>query len=333
MKQSKINTSKVALINGDFFSEIKQTEKETFELALVDGPYFQVKGDFDFEFDDMKEWLNFYEKTAKALKRVMSKTGTIVVWGHVKNIAYLQVVFDKYFTFLSNCVWEKIDGQTRRSSPAQARRPIPVTERFLVYSANSEKQERHPYSLSFDPIRLHLRSCFEKIKQETQYKSNDKIAGLLGLSGRMIGHWTTKIQFELISKLRYTQLQELFPDYFPKCYDELRKEYEKALKGSETHKPARRFFDNTKHRLFDVIRHSQESNITRMYNHPTQKPPGLTGKLIEIMSQPGDQVLIPFAGSGGEVEQCLRLRRKVFATEINPKYFNIISDRIAYLLD
>ncbi|OJJ21372.1 hypothetical protein BKI52_12500 [marine bacterium AO1-C] len=333
MKQSKINTSKVAVVNGDFFNEIKQVEKESFELALVDGPYFRVKGDFDFEFDDMKEWLNFYEKTAKALKRVMSKTGTIVVWGHAKNIAYLQVVFDKYFTFLSNCVWEKIDGQTRRSSPAQARRPIPVTERFLVYSANSEKQERHPYSTAFDPIRLHLRSCFEKIKQETQYRSNDKIAELLGLSGRMIGHWTTTVQFEFISKLRYAQLQELFPAYFPKSYTELRKEYQKALKGSKKDKPVRRFFDNTKHQLTDVIRHIQESNITRKYDHPTQKPPSLIGQLIETMSQPGNQVLIPFAGSGGEVEQCLRLKRKVFATEINPKYYQIICNRIAYLLD
>ena len=292
MKQSKIKSSKVALINGDFFDEIKQTEKETFDLALVDGPYFRIKGDFDFEFDDMKEWLNFYKKTAKALKRVMSKTGTIMVWGHAKNIAYLQVIFDTHFTFLSNCVWEKTDCQTRRCSPGQARRPIPVTERFLVYAVGSEKQERHPYCPSFDPIRLYLRRCFENVKENTEYKSNDKIGKLLGLSGRMIGHWSTKIQFELISKLRYTQLQQLFPAHFPKCYDELREKYQKALKGSKKHKPARRFFDNSKHRLFDIIRHIQESNITRKYDHPTQKPPSLIGKLIETMSQPGDQVLL-----------------------------------------
>ena len=333
MKQSRIKTDKVAVLNGDFFDEIKQVEGQSFDLALVDGPYFRVKGDFDFEFDDMEQWLKFYKKTAKALKKVMSPTATIVVWGHAKNIAYQQLIFDKYFTLLSSCVWEKVDGVTRRASPAQARRPIPVTERFLVYSASPEKQERHPYSTAFDPIRLYLKNCFQTIKESTDYTSYDKIAKLLGLSGRMIGHWTTKIQFELISKLRYTQLQQLFPSHFPKPYDELRKEYEKALKGSEKRKPARRFFDNTQHALTDVVRHIQESNITRMYDHPTQKPPSLIGKLIETMSQPGNQVLIPFAGSGGEIEQCLRLNRKVFATEINPKYFNIISDRIAYLID
>ena len=330
--QTRFKNENATIICGDFFEEIKQAQDESFDLALVDGPYFRIKGEFDFEFDNREEWLKFYEKVAKSLKRVMSKTGTIVVWGHAKNIAYLQTLFDKYFTLLSSCVWEKIDCQTRKCSPSQARRPTPITERFLVYAISSEKQEKHPYSILFDPIRLYLKDCFQKIKQETKHKSNEQIARLLNLSGRMIGHWTTTCQWEFISKLRYTQFQGLFPAYFPKSYSELSRLYQKACKETGKHKPARRFFDNTRHKLFDVIRHSQESDITRRFNHPTQKPPGLTGKLIESMSQSGDHVVILFGGSGGEVEQALKLKRKVFATEINPKYYNTIIKRVGYLL-
>ena len=331
--QTRFENKSAVIINGDFFEEIKQAQSYRFELAIVDGAYYRTKGDFDFTFSDFEEWQKMYDQVAKELKRVMSKTGTVIVWGHALNIAYQQIAFDKRFNLLNNAVWEKVDCQTRRLPPSQARRLVPVTERFLVYSMESEIQNRYPeYNSIFDGVRLYLYDCFESVKNRTEYKSNRAIAQLINLSSRMIDHWVNTSQWSFISEKRYTQLQNLFPDYFKKKHSELAREYQKALNGSESAKPVRRYFDNTKHHLFDVIRHRQESNITRIYDHPTQKPPSLSAMLIEKMSQPGDEVLIPFGGSGGEIEQTLRLGRKVFATEINKQYYNTIMKRINYLL-
>ena len=324
--------TKATILLGDFFNEVTKLSP-CIDLAIIDGEYYKVKGNFDYKFKSFEDWQYKYERIAKATRKVMSPTGTVVVWGHAKKVAYQQVIFDKCFTLLSSCVWEKIDCQTRRSSPVQSRRFIPVTERFLVYSVGSEQSERYPYNSRFDEIRLHLRECFEQVKQNTDYTSNDQIAKLLGLTGRMISHWIAKSQWEFIAENRYTKLQKLFPNYFPKNYQSLKAKYLQILDGvqqerEQRQEPARRYFDNTKYKLTDVIRHRQESEITRRYPHPTQKPPGFCKILIETMSRKGDNILVPFGGSGGEIEQALRLGRNVFATEINEKYYSIIKSRV-----
>jgi hypothetical protein len=37
------------------------------------------------------------EDQARLYKRVLADNGTLFVWGDKKNIAYVQVIFDKYF--------------------------------------------------------------------------------------------------------------------------------------------------------------------------------------------------------------------------------------------
>ena len=62
--------------------------------------------------------------------------------------------------------------------------------------------------------------------------------------------------------------------------------------------------------------------------HPTQKPQKLSAELINISSRENDLVYIPFGGSGTELEQCQVLNRKYIGSEIEPKYYEIILDRL-----
>lgn len=63
--------------------------------------------------------------------------------------------------------------------------------------------------------------------------------------------------------------------------------------------------------------------------HPTQKPLSICERIIKVHSNKGDVVYIPFAGSGSEIEMCIRLQRNYIASEINAKYINnIIIPRI-----
>lgn len=102
-----------------------------------------------------------------------------------------------------------------------------------------------------------------------------------------------------------------------KEYEALRKEYEHL----------RRPFNN-KYRLEDVMKFDQESNITGKYDHPTQKPPKLSRALIETSTNKDSLVYIPFGGSGVEVEQCQILGLDWITSELEPKYCEIIEDRI-----
>ena len=63
--------------------------------------------------------------------------------------------------------------------------------------------------------------------------------------------------------------------------------------------------------------------------HPTQKPLSICDRIIKVHSNEDDLVYIPFAGSGSEIESCIRNNRNFLATEINKNYIeSIIIPRI-----
>lgn len=64
-------------------------------------------------------------------------------------------------------------------------------------------------------------------------------------------------------------------------------------------------------------------------SHPTQKPLSICDRIITVHSNIDDLVYIPFAGSGSEIESCIRNDRNYIATELNNDYIqNIIIPRI-----
>jgi site-specific DNA-methyltransferase (adenine-specific) len=63
-------------------------------------------------------------------------------------------------------------------------------------------------------------------------------------------------------------------------------------------------------------------------NHPTQKPLSISTRIVNHFSNPGELVLVPFAGSGSE---CLAARicgRVFLGFELNPDYVEIANRRI-----
>lgn len=54
--------------------------------------------------------------------------------------------------------------------------------------------------------------------------------------------------------------------------------------------------------------------------HPTQKPEKLAERILLASSHKGDLVVIPFAGSGSEIVQCIANGRDFVASENNPFY-------------
>ena len=70
-------------------------------------------------------------------------------------------------------------------------------------------------------------------------------------------------------------------------------------------------------------------NYKEATGHPTQKPEKLAERMLLASSRAGDLVVIPFAGSGSEVVQCIKNGRDFIASEINESYVgNIILPRL-----
>ncbi|MBI2885895.1 MAG: site-specific DNA-methyltransferase [Chloroflexi bacterium] len=63
-------------------------------------------------------------------------------------------------------------------------------------------------------------------------------------------------------------------------------------------------------------------------DHPTQKPLPLTLRIVGHFSNPGDLVVVPFAGSGTECLAAAMLGREFWGIELNPDYVEIALDRL-----
>jgi DNA modification methylase len=61
--------------------------------------------------------------------------------------------------------------------------------------------------------------------------------------------------------------------------------------------------------------------------HPTQKPVGLMGDILNDFTQENDNVLDVFGGSGSTLIACEQLGRKCYMMEMSPKYVDVIIKR------
>lgn len=77
-----------------------------------------------------------------------------------------------------------------------------------------------------------------------------------------------------------------------------------------------------------VIHHDKPS---RSSEHPTMKPITLVGKLIANSTKPGDVVLDGFLGSGSTMVAAHQLNRVCAGVEFDPKYCQVILDRMVQL--
>ena len=94
--------------------------------------------------------------------------------------------------------------------------------------------------------------------------------------------------------------------------------------------------DKTKDELIEIIKEIQrcgdvweeKKDAPGTYIHPTQKPISLPARALINGSQKGDLIYEPFGGSGSTIMAGLQLKRKVIATELDPRYVQVILERV-----
>lgn len=306
------------LRNCDCMDLLYDLPEKSQHLIIVDPPYFEVKGGFDFIWPSFDAYLSDVRRWATGVKRAMADNGTLLWWGHAKKIAYTQIILDEFFSLESSLVWRKKDSMQYQYYSADLSRTFNShNERLLMYSNDHEPTEwamtgteriieehikpRHPFA-------LYLRDEFKAANI-----SNKVISALFpsrtgGLTG-CVSNWLngdnvpTPEQYETIRRF-------LGVGYLRKEYEELRKEYEEL----------RRPFNNSM-KLEDVLEFSQEAHLTGRWDHPTQKPPTLCRALIQTCSKRGQNLLVPFAGSFVEVVEGVNLGLNVTASELDPSYY------------
>ncbi|HPY03802.1 MAG TPA: site-specific DNA-methyltransferase [Spirochaetota bacterium] len=312
---------------------MKDIPDKYFDVVYIDPPYFNVKGDFD-KLLTFPEWLDLHENVARESCRILKDNGSVILWGDAANIAYQQIIFDKYFNLLNSCVWKKSNGRGHRLSADSLRTFAPVTERFLFYDKGEDKSGLTMIMSNpdlFKSIKQYMRGEREKIMihhgMKTVEEFNIYIREITGTSSVVDHHYFADSQYVFPTLEIYAKLQTT--GFFRREYEELRREYEELRREYEE---LRRPFDLKTSRLrFDVIEWPIDSHITGKYNHPTQKPYTLTIEIIKTISRERDKILIPFSGSGTEAVASWDLFRDFLAIEKDEDYYKASVERLEIL--
>jgi DNA modification methylase len=299
-------------------------------LIIADPPYFEVKGDFDFIWKSFNDYLQDVEKWAVECKRLLADNGTLFWYGHAKNIAYAQVIFDMHFNLINNLVWDK--GSFMGLEESEGLRSFaPCTERILMYGSKAQdttglKEVEMEYVAPRNPFALELKKARLKkgvsINQVAEY---GKFYGNVNHGGA-VTNWERGYNVPL--KEQWQILCENLP-IERKEYEELRKEYEELRKEyEELRRPFANYF-----KLQEIFRFSNEAVKTgAKYDHDTVKPETLTRALILTCSRVNDLVVVPFAGSGTECAMSVKEGRKTIGFEITEKHAKMSNDRVQNIL-
>jgi len=306
------------IVHDDWMNN--QLPDKSVQLIIADPPYFEVKGDFDFVWKSFEDYLIDVEKWAIECKRLLADNGTLLWYGDAKNIAYSQIIIDKYFNLLNNLVWENTNDhkQQIRFNP-DLRTFAPLTERILVYS-----NEKYNLTQCVFLIRDYIRAEIIKAKGKIILKEVNEALGTATNGGGVASACLSldKAEPAMLTKEMYQKLQNWCSPFLSKEYEELRKEYEELRKEYEE---LRRPFNNEKF-YGDVIR--LPNYETANYDHDTIKPEKLTRIFIQTCSRPNDLVFVPFSGSGTEVAMAIKEGRNAIGFDVEEKYVEMGNKRI-----
>lgn len=299
------------------------------KLIIADPPYYKVKGDFDFVWKTFDDYLKDVEKWAIECKRILSDNGTILWYGDAKNIAYAQIIFDKYFNLLNSIVWENTNDHKQQIRFNEGLRTFaPTTERILMYENKGDKTGGELIFEQFlkpkNPFSKYLKIEFKNAKVTNKEISKLFPSRTGGLTG-CVSNWLNGDN--VITEEQYLKVKEFLDNkYLLKQYEELKEEYEE-LKAE--YEELRRPFNNALH-LGDVIR--LPNYETSDYDHDTIKPEKLTRILITTCSRENDLVVVPFAGSGTECAMSAKEKRPFIAYEITEKHAKMSQERANKIL-
>lgn len=142
--------------------------------------------------------------------------------------------------------------------------------------------------------------------------------GFSGYKGTLAAHYEPLLWFSKSNDFIYHTIREPY-----KSTERLKHKITKNGKSWEPHPDGKQAGDVWNIPVLAGRRFSDEK-----VDHPTQKPLAICDRIIKHFSNPGDLVIVPFAGSGSECLSAIRNDRRFIGFELNEKYIEIANDRI-----
>jgi DNA modification methylase len=229
---------------------------------------------------------------------------------------------DKIY-FRNLITWDKINGQGQLSA---SRRSYAVADEkclFIMLGQDGKNRKVDDFYEGYENILNWL-----KEQKEKSGLSNSKI---LEITSSAHSHYWTKSQWAFPTEKDYNAIKEASNGKaFQKEYSDLKNEYDLAKNELYT---SRAYFDNTHDNMNNVwhIKRTSQQEREDTGNHATPKPIPLCERAIKSSCPDNGLVLDMFLGSGSTMVASHQLKRKCYGTELDPKYCQVIVDRMIKL--
>ena len=231
-------------------------------------------------------------------------------------------VSEQKATFRNLITWDKGHGQSQNSELTRSFATADEKCLFVMMGVQGFNNNADNYFEGFESIREYLISQKNRIGWST-----DKIIEITGKTSA--SHYFSRSQWSFPTEEHYNAIRNAANgDAFHKEYDALKKEYD-ALK--KEYYSTRAYFNNTHDNMNNVWHFSRHNKDGSEGGHATPKPIPLCERAIKSSCPDGGLVLDFFLGSGSTMVASEQLKRKCYGIELDPKYCQVIVDRMRKL--
>jgi DNA modification methylase len=230
-------------------------------------------------------------------------------------------------TFRNLITWDKGNGQGQNSETTRSYAIADEKCLFAMCGVQGFNNNADNYFEGWEPIRDYLLE--QRLKAGWDIPTMKRIAGHSDLNR---DHWTCKSQWNMPTKEVYLTFQkwciEKNIQAFQKEYEELKKEYEELKKEYYS---TRAYFNNVHDNFNNVWKFERHLRQGDEGGHATPKPIPLCERVIKSSCPEKGLVLDSFLGSGSTMVAAHQLKRRCFGMELEPKYCQVIIDRMKKL--
>ena len=297
-------------------------------LVAVDPPYNGVKDEaWDNQWATDADFLEWLRAHLIEFRRVLKPNGSLYLFASPRMAARVEVLTGEYFNVLNNIRWVKDAGWHNKTSKEEIRSYLEPWEAaiFAEQFSADHKYSTLEYELNgyvFKPLKEWFRG---RVKEYGIGLSqlNAALGAATNGGGLASGYFGDKVEFQLPTEQRYTQMQNAFPGAFNREYEELRREYEEL----------RREYEELR-RPFNVsadVAHTDTWSYSTVQpfagKHPCEKPAAMMQHIVNASSRPGDLVLDCFCGSGATLAAAYQLGRQYIGCDMDANWVQVARNR------
>lgn len=309
----------------------KLMDGEKADMAHNDPPYGMKKEkdgvlNDNLNFDDL---LDFNREWIALQFMHLKENGSWYCWGIDEPLMdiYSEIlkpyIKEEKATFRNLLTWDKGHGQSQNSELTRSFATADEKCLFIMLGVHGFNNNADNYFEGFEPLRIWL----DGQRKESGLTTDDcnRICGKRNMTQSAF----TRGGFRLILEDDYLKLREATGNkYFIRDYKEINKEYEKI---KQEYNLSRAYFNNTHDNMNNVWHFSRHFKDGSEGGHATPKPIPLCERAIKSSCPDKGLVLDFFLGSGSTMVASHQLKRKCYGMELDPKYCQVIVDRMKKL--